>query len=69
MLSLRDSAHTVVAISRIFRFLRLTGGLPHQESGLVRNDISYLGTSITQSFASAYFKFPECVYLFYSAAR
>ena len=38
MLSLRDSAHTVVAISRIFRFLRLTGELPHQESGLVRND-------------------------------
>ena len=36
---------------------------------LIRNDISYLGTSITQSFASAYFKFAECVYLYYSAAR
>ena len=38
MLSLRDSAHTVVAISRIFRFLRLTVELLHQESGLVHND-------------------------------
>ena len=61
------SGHNLPDRSKSPRFsdviVRKSGGLPHQESGLVRNDISYLGTSITQSFASAYFKFPECVYL------